>query len=187
MALVHDESEDETPSERPVASSGLMSDEADIDIREPSRADHEWVARHLQAWWGSTTIVGHGGDWDAARLPALLALRAQQIVGLATFEVHSVDCHLVTLNALQEGIGVGSALLAAVIDRAGASGCQRVWLTTTNDNLHAMRFYQRRGLRIVAVYPGAVDRARQTKPSIPQIGNDGIHIHDELELQIKIS
>jgi hypothetical protein len=60
-----------------------------------------------------------------------------------------------------------------------------VWLTTTNDNLHAMRFYQRRGLRIVAVYPGAVDRARQTRPSIPQIGNDGTHIHDELELQIK--
>jgi hypothetical protein len=49
-----------------------------------------------------------------------------------------------------------------------------------------MRFYQRRGLRIVAVYRGAVDRARQTKPSIPQIGDDGIPIHDELELQIKI-
>jgi hypothetical protein len=123
MALVHDESEDETPSERPVASSGLMSDEAGIEIREPSRADHEWVARHLRAWWGSTTIVGHGGDWDAARLPALLAVRAEQIVGLATFEVQSVDCHLVTLNAVEEGIGVGSALLAAVIERAAASGC----------------------------------------------------------------
>jgi GNAT superfamily N-acetyltransferase len=169
-----------------VASSGLVTDEADIEIREPSPADHEWVARHLQAWWGSTTIVGHGGHWDAARLPALLAIRVEQIIGLATFEVQSVDCHLVTLNAIEERIGVGSALLAAVIERAAASGCQRVWLTTTNDNLHAIGFYQRRGLRIVAVYPGAVDRARQTKPSIPQIGNDGIHIHDELELQIKI-
>ena len=169
-----------------MASSELVIDEVDIEIREPSRADHEWVARHLRAWWGSTTIVGHGGDWDAARLPALLAVRVGQIVGLATSEVQGVDCHLVTLNALEEGIGVGSALLAAVIERAAASGCQRVWLTTTNDNLHAIRFYQRKGLRIVAVYPGAVDRARQTKPSIPQIGNDGIHIHDGLELQIKV-
>ena len=171
------------PSECPVASSGLVTDETEIEIREPSRADPEWVARHLRAWWGSTTIVGHGGDWDAARLPALLTVRVEQIVGLATFEVQNVDCHLVTLNALEEGIGVGSTLLDGVIERAAASGCQRVWLTTTNDNLHAMRFYQRRSLRIVAVYPGAVDRARQTKPSIPQIGNDGIHIHDELELQ----
>ena len=186
MALVHDESEDETPSERPVPSSGLMSDEAVIEIREASRADHEWVARHLRGWWGSRTIVGHGGEWDAARLPALLAVRAEQMVGLATFEVQSVDCRLVTLNAIDEGVGVGSALLAAVIERAGASGCRRVWLTTTNDNLHAMRFYQRRGLRIVAVYSGAVDKARQMKPSIPEVGNDGIHIHDELELEIKI-
>ena len=55
------------PSECPVASSGLVTDETEIEIREPSRADPEWVARHLRAWWGSTTIVGHGGDWDAAR------------------------------------------------------------------------------------------------------------------------
>ena len=79
------------PSECPVASSGLVTDETEIEIREPSRADPEWVARHLRAWWGSTTIVGHGGDWDVARLPALLTVRVEQIVGLATFEVQNVE------------------------------------------------------------------------------------------------
>jgi hypothetical protein len=61
----------------------------------------------------------------------------------------------------------------------------RLFLITTNDNTHALRFYQRRGLRLCALRPGAVDEARRTlKPEIGEIGNDGIPIHDEVELDL---
>ncbi len=50
-------------------------------------------------------------------------------------------------------------------------------------NLSALRFYQKRGFRIVKVNIGAVDRARQQKPEIPEIGDQGIHIRDEIEME----
>jgi GNAT superfamily N-acetyltransferase len=81
---------------------------------------------------------------------------------------------------------VGTALLDAVKRIALEAGCRRVYLTTTNDNLRALRFYQRRGFRLVAVYAGAVDRARAHKPQIPAIGMHGIPIRDEIELECEI-
>jgi ribosomal protein S18 acetylase RimI-like enzyme len=76
---------------------------------------------------------------------------------------------------------VGTRLLDAVEDRTGA---QRLWLVTTNDNLDALRFYQRRGFRISEVRPGASDEARRTlKPSMSEVGNFGIPIRDEIVVE----
>jgi hypothetical protein len=62
--------------------------------------------------------------------------------------------------------------------------CRRVWLITTNDNLNALRFYQRRGMRPVAVHRGAVDEARRIKPTVSLTGDHGIPIRDELEFEL---
>jgi hypothetical protein len=78
---------------------------------------------------------------------------------------------------------VGSALLDAAAATARAEGCARLRLITTNDNLDALRFYQRRGFRLVALRPGAVDVARVLKPQIPRTGDFGIAVRDELELE----
>jgi GNAT superfamily N-acetyltransferase len=82
-----------------------------------------------------------------------------------------------------EGQGVGTLLVESVQEAARAAGCRRFFLITTNDNLNALRFYQRRGFRLAALRPGAVDASRQIKPSIPLTGEYGIAIHDELELE----
>lgn len=78
-------------------------------------------------------------------------------------------------------------LLDALLEAARRGGCRRLWLITTNDNLNALRFYQRRGWRLVAVHAGAVDEARKVKPQISVIGEDGIPIHDEIELEFPIA
>ena len=58
-----------------------------------------------------------------------------------------------------------------------------MWLVTTNDNVDALRFYQRRGLRISGLRIGAVDESRaRLKPQIPEIGAYGIPLRDEIEL-----
>jgi ribosomal protein S18 acetylase RimI-like enzyme len=108
------------------------------------------------------------------------------IVGLATFEFANAECELVTLDAFHAGKGIGSALLGQVTQEAAKQGCRRLWLITTNDNLNAIRFYQRRGLRLVAVHRGAADEARRIKPTIPLIGDHGIRVHDELELELQL-
>ena len=87
---------------------------------------------------------------------------------------------------MRPGRGIGSTLLEGVANEARRRGCRRLWLITTNDNLNAIRFYQRRGLRLVAVHAGAVDDARRLKPSIPLVGEDGIPIRDELEFELEL-
>jgi GNAT superfamily N-acetyltransferase len=157
-----------------------------IDVRAPQEEENAWIERYLRQSWGSNIVVSRGVTHDASRLPALVAVRDEQIVGLATFRFQNEGCELVTLDAIHRRGGVGSALLAAVREQAADRGCRRLWLITTNDNLDAIRFYQRRGMRLVAVHRGAVDEARRIKPSIPLIGEHGIPIHDELEFEIAL-
>ena len=115
-------------------------------------------------------------------LDAVIAWRGTERVGAATYRIDGTDAELLSLDALDRGRGIGTALLAEVEYLVAAAGVARLRLITTNDNLDALRFYQRRGYRIAAVYAGAVDEARARKPSIPFEGNDGIPIHDEIEL-----
>ena len=79
-------------------------------------------------------------------------------------------------------MGIGSALLGKLADIAREQNCRGIWLITTNDNTDAMRFYQRRGFYFVAVHKDAIKYSRKLKPEIPEIGNHGIPIRDEIEL-----
>jgi len=83
--------------------------------------------------------------------------------------------------------GIGSALLDEVAALATAAGCTSLHLITTNDNRTALAFYRARGFAVVAVHEGAVDAARLLKPSIPLLGEDGVPIHDEIELSRALS
>ena len=78
-------------------------------------------------------------------------------------------------------------MLAAVAEEAVRRGARRLWLITSNDNLDALRFYQRRGMRLRAIHRDAIDQARLIKPSIPVVGNFGIAIRDELELELLLN
>jgi GNAT superfamily N-acetyltransferase len=156
-----------------------MDRPAQVVVREAGVADAEWVSRFLQAQWRTTTTVVHGEVIDTAKLPALMTTNQQ---GLATYRIRQPDAELVTLNAVPAGAGTGSALIEALVARLQALGCTRLWVTTTNANLSALRFYQRRGFRLVHVWPGAIDAARKIKPSISVLGQHRIAIHDEIEL-----
>jgi GNAT superfamily N-acetyltransferase len=104
-------------------------------------------------------------------------------VGLLTYRLEAEAVELTAVVAEPRGIGTGSALVSALWAAGVAAGRPRIWVVTTNDNLDALRFYQRRGFGIVAVRPGAVDRARaELKPGIGRIGAHGIPIRDEIEL-----
>ena len=105
---------------------------------------------------------------DISAIPAVIALRKkEQPVGLATYYAFQDDCELVTLNSFVEGEGIGEALLYAVRDAGIAAGCKRLWLTTSNDNLPALQFYQKRGMAIVAIHRYAIDEARKLNTQIP--------------------
>ena len=153
-------------------------------VRPVEELERPWLAERLVAGWGAVLIARRGELRDASVLPALVAERDGERVGLLTYEVVGDELEVMSIESWDEGSGVGTELLAAAVDAARLSGCRRIWLITTNDNLRALRFYQRRGMRLVKVYPGVVAAARALKPSIPLVGQDGIEVTDELELEM---
>jgi len=154
-----------------------------IIVRRIGDAEHRWLSQLWQSEWDGDTMVSRGHAYRLTDLESLVAKVAGQFVGAATYRIDaSGSCELMSINAVNPGAGVGTKLLHAVEEAARKAGCHRIWLITSNDNLDAMRFYQRHGYRITAVYPDAIDEARRIKPTIPFIGNHGIEIHDEIEL-----
>ena len=142
------------------------------------------VTNFILDQWGSTRVVSKGRVFDPSELEGFAAVADEKVVGLVTFRVERDECEVVTLNSLSEGTGTGSSLLNAVRDTAIKARCRRLWLITTNDNLSALRFYQKWGLRITAIYPNALERSRMLKPEIPLLGKEGIPIRDEIELEM---
>ncbi|MEU8975277.1 GNAT family N-acetyltransferase [Streptomyces monashensis] len=126
----------------------------------------------------------HATVHDALVLPALLAEQDNRIVGLLAYAISDDGLEVISLDAVMRRGGVGSALPTAAPEVAKQDGARRMRLVATNDNLDALRFYQRRGLRIVGVAPGAMDSARAMKPSIPLTGEYGIPLHDELTSEL---
>jgi GNAT superfamily N-acetyltransferase len=157
-----------------------------VIIRDLLPADRNWVLEIILHDFGGESVVAHGVVYYPAVLPGFVAELEGERAGVITYTLDVESCEIVTINSLVEGRGIGSALIAAVKYKAVETGCQRLWLITTNDNLHALGFYQRQGFRLADVRPGAVDESRKIKPTIPLIGANRIPIHDEIELEIHL-
>ena len=137
--------------------------------------------------WGDAIVTGRGRAWKPAELPGFGAFERDLCVGLVTYEVDGEACEIVTIDALREGEGIGTALLEAVVDAAREAGCKRVQLLTTNNNVRALAFYQKRGFRLVALKAGEIDEQRKLKPSIPEVDSAGLPIRDELHLELSLA
>ncbi|HEU4421411.1 MAG TPA: GNAT family N-acetyltransferase [Pilimelia sp.] len=128
-------------------------------------------------------VARRGELVDALARPAVAAMAGGAVAGVLTYDVVGDECEVLTLHVARQWSGVGTLLLAEAARIAAAAGCSRLWLVTTNDNVDALRFYQRRGFRLTAVRCGAIDEARRNlKPHIPLTGSYGIPIRDEIEL-----
>lgn len=159
-------------------------------IRTTTVADRAWIENFMREEWGAAPQAVRGELFYPHDLPGFIAADAEQhIVGIATYrQLDPTTCELATLNSLQAGLGIGGALIGAVVEAAKALGCARLVVVTTNDNLQALRFYQRRRFVLSAVRIGAVDTARRTlKPQIPLLGHDDIPIRDEIELTLALT
>lgn len=157
-------------------------------VRPITCEDKGWVRQFTCDQWLADFVVAHDVVYHPCELRGFVAeVDPDEHVGLATYVIENAVCELVTLNSLREGEGIGSRLVQEVAQEASRSGCSRLWCVTTNDNYPALVFYQKRGFSIVAVHPGAVERARILKPSIPLLGIDGVPIRDEIELEFQLS
>jgi ribosomal protein S18 acetylase RimI-like enzyme len=149
-------------------------------VRDFAPSDVAWAEVLLGAEMGGRQQARLGELVDALAFPGFVAEEGSERLGLVTFSLQR-DVEVVYIQSVAKQRGVGTLLMDTVEQRAQP---RLVWLVTTNDNLDALRFYQRRGYRIRDVRVGAVDDARRRlKPSIPEIGQHGIAIHDEIVLE----
>ena len=159
----------------------------DLQLCPSGPEDRQEVEEFLRARV-SLRVARRAALVDALDHPAVLWRYGGDLVGVATYVVDGEDCEVLTLHAATRHCGIGTALLDAVQDVAREAGCARLWLVTTNDNVEALRFYQRRGFRLATLRPGAVDTSRELlKPEIPASGSFGIPLRDELELVLGLS
>jgi len=119
--------------------------------------------------WASTRIVSKGKVHDTNELPGIIAIHKNNRVGLIIY--------------MKENIGIGTALLKEIERISTLKGCKRLWAITTNDNIDALRFYQTKGFKIVAIHLNALEQSRRLKPEIPVLGSNDIEIRDEIELE----
>lgn len=155
-----------------------------MNIRRLSPAD---LPRLRQFWiehWGGEEMITRGKVYRPEQLDGFVAEDGTEWVGLLTFVIEGNECEVTSLDSLREGQGIGSTLIDKAIEEARSRKCDRLFLITTNDNLNALGFYQKRGFEIVAIYRGAVNESRKRKPNIPLIGYNNIPLRDEIELEI---
>ena len=165
---------------------GAVGTISDMRIRAAEPGDRAELESFLERWH-SLRVARLGMLEHPLDHSMLVAERDGCLVGVLTYVVGGADCEVLTLHADERRTGVGSALIAEVKQVARRAGCTRLWLITTNDNVDALCFYQRRGFRLKALHAGAVDDTRRRlKPEIPELGDRDIPIRDELELELEI-
>ena len=154
----------------------------------PSVADDQgWAKELLMGDMGTSQAVRLGELVDPLELPGLVAERGGERIGLLTYIIAGDQFEVLSLHSQVENAGAGTALLEAAAELARERRCRRLWLVTTNDNLHALGFYQRRGMRLCALHAGALDRDRPLKPELPEVNPDNrIPLRDMLELELEL-
>ena len=157
-----------------------------IVIRQLTQADLPRLRKIWKENWGDEFVVAHGVIYYPDTLAGFLAFDGSECVGEIAFTYSDGDCEIVSLDSVREGRGLGTKLIRAVVEEARQQGCRRIFLITTNDNLNALGFYQKRGFELVKINRGAVNESRKIKPTIPLVGYNNIPLRDEIELEMSL-
>ena len=120
---------------------------------------------------------------DGTKLDGFLLQEENTIIGLVTYTFFGDICEIVSLDSKRENIGIGSALLKEIEKIAIDNNCKKIRLITTNDNMKALQFYQKRGYCLTKLYINAMEEVRKIKPNVPILGDNGIPLKDEIELE----
>ena len=150
-----------------------------------TKNDNEAVSEIIKGW-GSDILVSRGKPHKAQGLDGILAWDNGKIIGLGLYYIKNNECEIALLETFDQNKGIGTRIIEKIIEIAKESKCKKIWLVTTNSNINAIKFYQKRGFDISNIYINAMNKARKIKPEIPEIAENGIKIRDEIEFEIKL-
>lgn len=153
-------------------------------VREGTDADRQAARELFQRDFGRTKIVAFGQVMDIDEMPTLVAVMSREPSGALAYRLLGDALHIVALatDPMWQRSGVGGYLVAEAELLARRLNLTRLIVSTTNDNLPAMYFYQRRGYRMTAFVPESV--MLHTHQEIA--GFAGIPVRDEIRLEKRL-
>lgn len=116
-------------------------------IKEIKKENKERVISFFKEHWGSSEIVISSGVYKCENLDGFICEENHQIIGLVTYIIKNNEIEIISLDSVQEGKGIGTSLLEKVENLARQKQIKLVSLITTNDNLNALRFYQKKRIQ----------------------------------------
>ncbi|MEM7097539.1 MAG: GNAT family N-acetyltransferase [Pseudomonadota bacterium] len=161
-----------------------------MPVRPATAEDWAWINAAAEPI-GGARVVSNGVLHTLQDYPALVSSDdTQSLTGFAVYIPQPPECELLAIAAARPGHGAGSQLLDDLEERVLDLGCNSIWLATTNDNLDAIKFYQRRGYRMCQLRPGAfsdVVRLKGLDPNSIVVGNFDIPVRDEIQLEKELT
>jgi len=156
-----------------------------VMVREATEADRAVARALFEQDFGRTKIVAFGEVMDIDQMPALVAVMSSEPSGALAYRLLGDALHIVALatDPMWQRSGVGGQLVAEAELLARRLNLKRLVVSTTNDNLPAMHFYQRRSYRLTDLVPNSVI----THTHREQPGFAGIPVRDEIRLEKRIA
>lgn len=151
-----------------------------VFVREVTSGERDAVLALFAQDFGGTRIVAFGELMDLGAAPALVAEMNGEMAGALAYRSLDSALHIIALatDPMWQRSGVGGYLLAEAELLARRLRLTRLAVSTTNDNLPALYFYQRRGYRLSEAVPNGVTKY------VPQhTGFGGIPVRDEIRLE----
>jgi len=150
-------------------------------VHEAQDSERAVVRDLFRRDFGRTQIIAFGEVMNVDAMPVLVATTYEEVSGALAYRLFGDGLHIVALatDVMWQRSGVGGHLVAEAELLARRLFLARIVVTTTNDNLPALYFYQRRGYRFTALRPGAV--LTHTPDVLP--GFAGIPVRDEVQLE----
>ena len=156
-----------------------------MEYIQKTEKDNNAVSQIIKGW-GSDILVSRGEIYKGEDLDGILTYENDKIIGIGLYYIKNNECEIVLLETFKQNIGIGTKIIEKIKEISKNKNCKRIWLITSNDNIDAIKFYQRRGFNIANIYKNAMEKSRELKPTIPLMGNYEIPIRDEIEFEIKI-
>ena len=167
---------------RTVCKSHVRQKRLAYKIRKLSSAGEEKTVRELvKLFWGEDEQLTFGRKFTVSSLPAYIAEVKSKVVGFVAFAPVGDALIIAALGIVPEyqNCGFGRKLVEQVEKEAQKRGKKKLLVSTSNDDLPALAFYQRDGFQIFAVEPNVI--AEKHGRILGGIG--GLPIRDELRLR----
>jgi ribosomal protein S18 acetylase RimI-like enzyme len=140
------------------------------------------IRETVQSFWGKSEQLTFDRKFIVAELPTYVAKKSgNDVIGFVSFAETSDAIIIVALGILPkyQNAGVGKSLAEKVEAETRRLGKKKLLVSTSNDNLPALAFYQSLGFQIYEVKPNVIAE----KHGMILKGLGGLPVRDELRLQ----